>query len=86
LNYHPSLWPAYKQLLLRSTRPILAGPFIGECGLEVLYWISFLDKLKSQGLDPKRLIPISRGGAGAWYGTPTAIELYAMRSLQDVRA
>lgn len=37
------------------------------------------------GIDRSRIIPISRGGAAAWYGVPTGIELYAMRSVTDVR-
>lgn len=30
-------------------------------------------------------MPISRGGAAAWYGTPTGAEIYACRSQKDVR-
>jgi hypothetical protein len=31
------------------------------------------------------MIPITRGGAAVWYGTPTGLELYAMRTPQEVR-
>jgi hypothetical protein len=54
-------------------------------GFEALYWLPFLEKLKMDGIDPHRMIPITRGGAAVWYGTPTGLELYAMRSPQEVR-
>lgn len=80
------LWPAYKELLRRTDLQILAGPWRGEVGFEALYWIPFLKRLlKSAQIDPERLIPITRGGAAAWYGTPTGIELYEMRTPQQVR-
>jgi hypothetical protein len=47
-----------------------------------MYWIPFVQAL---GIDPKRLIPISRGGAAVWYGTPEGIELYDIRTPKDVR-
>lgn len=37
------------------------------------------------GIAPERLIPITRGGMGALYQVPQGLELYAMRSPQDVR-
>jgi hypothetical protein len=37
-------------------------------GYELLYWIPFLNwAIKAQGLEHRRLIVISRGGARAWY-------------------
>lgn len=54
-------------------------------GFESLYWIPFLDKLKQDGIDPARLIPITRGGAAVWYGVPQGFELYGMRTAQEVR-
>lgn len=52
----------------------------------MLYWLPWLAALRAKlKLAPARLIPITRGGAGAWYQTPTAIELYAMRDPKDVR-
>lgn len=78
-------WRAYVQLLKRSDWPILVGPWHGEVGFEVLYWIPFLDQLKQEGIAPARLIPITRGGAAAWYGVPQGLELFAMRTPQQVR-
>lgn len=84
-HYRPSLWPAYRQLLLRSQAPILAGPWRGEMGFEALYWLPFLAKLRQDGIDPERLIPVTRSGAGSWYEVPQGVELYAMRTPQDLR-
>ena len=85
MNYQPYLWRACKQRLLRSKKPILVGPWRSEVGFEVLYWLPFLEQLVADGVDRERLIPITRGGAACWYGTPTGLELYAMRSPKDVR-
>lgn len=79
------LWRLKRQQLLRSDAPILVGPFRTEIGFEALYWIPFIERLKADGIDPARLIPISRGGASVWYNTPTGLELFAMRTPQQVR-
>lgn len=81
-----SLWPAYKHYLKHSDLPILCGPWRGEVGFEALYWIPFIHRLiKRYGIAPERLIPITRGGAEAWYGTRSGVELYGLRTPQDVR-
>jgi hypothetical protein len=46
---------------------VLVGPWTGEVGFELLYWIPFLNWLASQGLDGRRLVVVSRGGAAPWY-------------------
>jgi glycosyltransferase involved in cell wall biosynthesis len=54
--------------LARSSRPILIGPWISELGFEVLYWVPFLNwAIKTKGLDQRRLIVLSRGGARLLY-------------------
>ena len=85
MNSQPYLWPLYKQRLIRSKRPILVGPFLGEAGIEALYWLSFIESLKRSGVKPERLIPIARGGTACWYGTPKGVEIHAMRTPQQVR-
>lgn len=78
-------WP-YVQRLKHSDAPIFVGPWRGEVGFEALYWIPYLAQFAHlSGIPMERLIPISRGGASAWYGTPTGLELYAMRTPQQVR-
>src|SRR5689334_25417524 len=79
-SWRSRLWPLKRQQLLRSKDPILVGPWLSEIGFEALYWIPFLQRLIHDGLDRSRLIPISRGGAAAWYGTEQGLEVFAMRS------
>ena len=83
---HPKLWPIKQQILKRSAIPILCGPFRGEVGFEALYWIPFLKRFaKSHGIDTERLIPVTRGGMGKLYGMGEPIELYGLRTPQDIR-
>ena len=51
--------------------PIVAGPWLGEVGFELLYWIPFLRWFVERfGVSRDRLIAVSRGGsAAAWYGS-----------------
>lgn len=79
-------WLAYQQLLKHTDLPILVGPWRGEVGFEALYWIPFVRRLaKRLNITPDRLIPITRGGAAPWYGMADGVELYALRTPQDVR-
>lgn len=85
-SWRSPLWPFVKRYLQHSTRPILAGPFRGEVGFEVLYWIPFLRRfLKRYGIAPERLIPVTRGGASLWYGGSPQLDLYDLRTPQLVR-
>jgi hypothetical protein len=60
-----------------SGKPILAGPWLGEVGFELLYWIPFLRWFAEQyDVPAERLVAVSRGGgATAWYG-PLAARCY----------
>jgi hypothetical protein len=46
---------------------VIVGPWTGEVGFELMYWIPFLAWLVEQGLNGKRIVAVSRGGAGLWY-------------------
>jgi hypothetical protein len=49
-------------------RPVIVGPWTSEVGYEALYWIPFLHWARDRyGLDPARVIAVSRGGTDAWY-------------------
>lgn len=62
--------------LAASGRPILAGPWLGEVGFEILYWAPFVRWFASKyGVAPERLTVLSRGGTGSWYG-PAAGRYY----------
>lgn len=53
---------------LRSGRPLVVGPFLGEVGYELLYWRPWvLRLLRSRRVDPGRVTVIGRGGSGSWY-------------------
>ncbi len=51
-----------------GSAPLLAGPWTGEVGYEVLYWVPFLRWLSAAyRLPASRVIAVSRGGVGSWY-------------------
>jgi hypothetical protein len=55
--------------LLRHDRPIVVGPWTGEVGFELLYWVPFVRRVvKTYGIAPERLLVVSRGGVSSWYG------------------
>ena len=78
-------WAAKLGFMKGTDWPILVGPWHGEIGFEVLYWIPFIQTLMRAGIAPERIIPIARGGSASWYGVPAGLELYAMRTPQDIR-
>jgi hypothetical protein len=48
--------------------PIVAGPWLGEVGFELLYWVPFLRWCAERcRIDPQRFIVVSRGGTESWY-------------------
>jgi hypothetical protein len=54
-------------------RPIVAGPWLGEVGFELLYWAPFLEWFVERfAVDPARLFVVSRGGTASWYGRGAA--------------
>ena len=70
-------------------RPILAGPWLGEVGFELLYWVPFLRWFSEEYRVPReRIIAVSRGGsAAAWYA-PFASRSYdalAYMAVEDFR-
>jgi len=54
--------------LAEGARPVLVGPWSGEVGFELLYWIPFVTwVLREADVDPDRLVIVSRGGPVSWY-------------------
>ena len=45
--------------LQKSSAPIVIGPWVGEVGFELLYWIPVLTWLVDKGLDARRLVVLS---------------------------
>lgn len=65
-----SLQKIYSNLNLESREVIIFGPWMGEVGPELQYWIPFICNLSSsEPLLSKRLLTVSRGGVETWYGT-----------------
>jgi hypothetical protein len=55
--------------LARGSEPIVAGPWLGEVGFELLYWVPFLAWVAEEfGIDSSRIVVMSRGGTREWYG------------------
>jgi hypothetical protein len=85
---------SHQQSLQRALRAIaehediIVGPWTGEVGFELLYWIPFLNwALKEFGLEQRRLIVVSRGGARHWYRHITSeyVDVFDLFSLDEYR-
>jgi len=54
--------------LAGGSKPIVIGPWLGEVGFELLYWIPFVAWFTDTfRVNPDRLVVISRGGVESWY-------------------
>ena len=52
----------------KSTRPVVIGPWSGEVGFELLYWIPFVTwAVETAEIAPERIVVVSRGGPESWY-------------------
>ncbi len=72
----------------RTSVPLVIGPWVGEVGFELLYWIPFLNwALTEHGLEQRRLIVVSRGGARPWYRHLTSeyVDVFSLFSLEEYR-
>lgn len=59
-----------RDLAALAARPetIIVGPWLGEVGFELLYWVPFLAWFAERyDIAPERLLVVSRGGVGSWY-------------------
>ncbi len=54
--------------LAKTSQPVLVGPWSGEVGFELLYWIPFVTwALEKARVSPDRIVVVSRGGPASWY-------------------
>jgi hypothetical protein len=77
------------EALRRDGRPIIVGPWTGEVGFELLYWVPFVRwTIARYGIDPSRLTVVSRGGVARWYGPLAAryVDVLSMCSTGEFRA
>jgi hypothetical protein len=52
----------------RTGEPLLLGPFLGEIGYELEYWIPFMRReLRRHRISPQQVTVMTRGGAALWY-------------------
>jgi len=73
----------------KHTAPVIIGPWLSEVGYELLYWIPFLNwAIKAHGLEHRRLIVISRGGARPWYQHLNAeyVDVFDLYGVDEYRA
>lgn len=73
----------------RAEGTILVGPWTGEVGFELLYWVPFVRWAVEQlGIDHSQLIIVSRGDTASWYGLPGAryVDVLERRSASELRA
>ena len=71
----PSNTRLYRALddVARGDGPIVVGPWTGEVGFELLYWIPFVEWFRQRWrVRTERLVVVSRGGVEPWYGFPAA--------------
>src|SRR5215208_4079168 len=48
--------------------PIVAGPWLGEVGFELVYWVPFLRWCAERvNVNPDHFMVMSRGGTESWY-------------------
>lgn len=56
------------QALADSGERIIVGPWLGEVGFELLYWVPFVAWVAERfGIAADRLVAVSRGGTRGWY-------------------
>src|SRR3954447_21088873 len=66
----------------RDSAPVLLGPFLGEIGYELEYWIPFARReLRRHGIGPEQVTVMTRGGAALWYRDFAAHELDVLELL-----
>jgi hypothetical protein len=71
LTFYRTEWAVERELeaIVGRDRRIVVGPWLSEVGYETLYWVPFLQWVKAAfRLERERVIAVSRGGVGAWYG------------------
>ena len=74
--------------IAKGDLPIVVGPWTGEVGFELLYWIPFLEWVRTRWrVRPERQVIVSRGGVASWYGMPGAryVDILSLMSPSEFR-
>ena len=90
LDERPSTIKLFRALddIARGGGPIVVGPWSGEVGFELLYWIPFVEWFRTRWrVSPERFVIVSRGGVAAWYGLPAAryVDIFSLVSVAAFR-
>jgi hypothetical protein len=75
--------------IARSGRPVIVGPWTGEIGFELLYWIPFVRWATAKfGIAPDRVTVVSRGGTRAWYAglADRYVDVFSLVAVDEFRA
>ena len=75
--------------LAAGDAPLLAGPWRGDLGYELLFWLPLLRSFV--GARPEleaRIVALSRGGTASWYGgiARRYVDLFELMSYQEMQA
>ena len=72
---------------VRAAGDVVVGPWTGEVGFELLYWIPFLGWLAQQGPGGRRMVVVSRGGTASWYRHLTSryVDILDLMSPEEFR-
>ena len=84
---HRQLFDEIDRVAARSG-PLLIGPWTGEVGFELLYWIPFVSWVRSQwNIDADRELVVSRGGVASWYGRDQSryVDILSLFEPEDFR-
>lgn len=59
---------AFVRRATRGDGPVLVGPWRGDVGYEILYWLPFIRQLVAERPELRdRIVAVSRGGVDSWY-------------------
>jgi hypothetical protein len=86
---HPAQWLFDRvEQIMSGERRILIGPWSGEVGFELLYWIPFIRWVRAHwAVPPERELIVSRGGVACWYGPPATAytDVFALFAPEEFR-
>ncbi len=72
----------------RGSQPVIAGPWTGEVGFELIYWMPFVRwAISRYAIDPARVTVVSRGGPQSWYARTGAryVDVFDFYSADEFR-
>jgi hypothetical protein len=86
---YPAQWLFDRvEQIVSGERQILIGPWTGEVGFELLYWIPFIRWVRAHwAVPPERELIVSRGGVACWYGPPATAytDIFALFAPEEFR-